>query len=50
MKQSMKNRQQYDRNIEQILLMNKGEWSSLYQHPKMMQMYYWKDDNNATTL
>jgi hypothetical protein len=29
---------------------NKGEWSSLYQHPKMMQLYYWKDDNNASRI
>lgn len=50
MKQSMRNRKTHDRNIEQILLANKGEWSSLYQHPKMMQMYYWKDDNNASRI
>jgi hypothetical protein len=25
---------------------NKGEWGSLYNHPKLMCMYYQKDDMN----
>jgi hypothetical protein len=44
----MKNRVNYDRNIENILASNKGEWSSLYSHPKLMNMYYWKDNDNVS--
>ena len=39
-KENMKQRAKHDRNIQNILLTNAGEWGSLYNHPKLMCMYY----------
>ena len=45
-KESLRHRAHHDKNIEQILKSKEVEWNSLYTHPKLMNMYYWKDDAN----
>lgn len=42
----MRQRAEHDKKIDQIVADNKHEWSTLYNHPKLMNMYYWKDDQN----
>lgn len=48
MRQYYRGARQHDANIEKILATNKGNWTSLYSHPKLMGQYYWKDDRIHT--